>query len=78
LHYKYKTEDELDDISYKLCISNLFGKYDSNKQQRVYMMQAFRNESHHGLKIITVLITHISKTVVIMGYVLIVKKKLPI
>lgn len=50
LFYKYKHNDIIDDISYILCIKNLFGKYSRDKQYEEDVMTAFRNESHIGTK----------------------------
>ena len=50
LFYKYKNNDIIDDISYILCIKNLFGKYSRDKQYEDDVKTAFRNESHIGTK----------------------------
>jgi len=50
LYYKYKSNDFVDDISYVLCIKNLFGKYTPDKQYLEDVVSAFRNESHVGSK----------------------------
>jgi hypothetical protein len=50
LFYKYKYNEKEDDISYILCIKNLFGKYDRDKHYEEDVMTAFRNESHVGSK----------------------------
>lgn len=50
LFYKYKNNDTVDDVSYVLCIRNLFGKYNRNEQYMQDVMHAFRNESHIGTK----------------------------
>ena len=50
LYYKYKDHDIEDDISYILCIKNLFGKYNENTQYEKDVLAAFRNESHVGSK----------------------------
>ena len=50
LFYKYKNSDVLDDISYMLCIENLYGKYCRNKHYEKDVITAFRNESHFGTK----------------------------
>lgn len=47
LYYKTNIED---DISWKLCIKNLYGKYDSSKEYINDVNNAFRNESHNGSK----------------------------
>lgn len=46
LFYKYKNSEIEDDISYILCIKNVFGKYNRDKQYDEDVMSAFRNESH--------------------------------
>jgi hypothetical protein len=50
LFYKYKGAAVEDDLSYVLCIKNLFGKYDRDKKYEECVMAAFRNESHVGTK----------------------------
>ena len=50
LHYKYKKSDNIDDISWKLCIRNLYGKYNRDKEYENDVKAAFRNESHMGTK----------------------------
>ena len=50
IFYKYKDADENDDISWKLCIQNLFGKYTTEKSYTTDVNNAFRNESHIGNK----------------------------
>ncbi len=50
LFYKYKCNEKEDDISYILCIKNLFGKYDRDKHYEEDVLTAFRNESHIGSK----------------------------
>jgi hypothetical protein len=50
IFYKYKDADENDDISWKLCIQNLFGKYTPEKNYTNDVINAFRNESHIGSK----------------------------
>lgn len=50
LYYKYKYNEKEDDVSYILCIKNLFGKYDKSKHYEEDVMTAFRNESHIGSK----------------------------
>ena len=50
LYYKSKYNENEDDISYILCIRNLFGKYDGDKHYEEDVMSAFRNESHVGSK----------------------------
>ena len=48
LHYKSYDEDKEDDISWKLCIRNLFDKYSEEKTNIEDVKGAFRNEIHHG------------------------------
>ena len=48
LFYKCKNNDKLDDISYVICIQNIFGKYKQTNDYDIYT--AFRNESHLGSK----------------------------
>ena len=50
LFYKYKNSDVEDDISWKLCIRNLYGKYNHDKENLNNIKSAFRNESHLGTK----------------------------
>lgn len=50
LYYKYKSNDFVDDVSYVLCIKNLFGKYTPDKHYVEDVVSAFRNESHFGSK----------------------------
>lgn len=50
LFYKYKNGSIEDDVSYILCIKNLFGKYSKDDQYKEDVMGAFRNESHSGSK----------------------------
>jgi hypothetical protein len=50
LYYKYCDSVVIDDISYVLCIKNLFGKYSPDKQYEDDVKTAFRNESHVGSK----------------------------
>ena len=50
LFYKYYDNTKEDDISWILCITNLFGKYDRNKEYENDVKTAFRNESHFGSK----------------------------
>lgn len=50
LFYRYKNGSIEDDVSYILCIKNLFGKYSRDKQYEEDVMTAFRNESHIGSK----------------------------
>ena len=50
LFYKYKNSTNEDDISWKLCIRNLYGKYKRDKEYEKDVKIAFRNESHIGTK----------------------------
>lgn len=50
LFYKYKNNTEEDDISWKLCIRNLYGKYKRDEEYKKDVKTAFRNESHIGSK----------------------------
>jgi hypothetical protein len=50
LYYKYKDNDIVDDISYVMCIKNMFGKYTRDKTYEEDVKNAFRNESHVGKK----------------------------
>jgi hypothetical protein len=50
LFYKYKTSEKVDDVSYVLCIQNIFGKYNRDSQYVADVLTAFRNESHIGTK----------------------------
>ena len=46
LFYKYKNNGVEDDISWKLCIRNLYEKFDHDDQLTKDIHSAFRNESH--------------------------------
>lgn len=50
LFYKYKNSRIEDDISWKLCIRNLYGKYNRDEEYEKDVKTAFRNESHIGTK----------------------------
>jgi len=50
LFYKYKNSINEDDISWKLCIRNLYGNYKRDKEYEKDVNTAFRNESHIGTK----------------------------
>jgi len=50
LYYKYKNSIIEDDISWKLCIRNLYGKYNRDKEFLKAVLTSFRNESHIGTK----------------------------
>jgi hypothetical protein len=50
LFYKYKNSKDEDDISWKLCIRNLYGKYKRDDEYKKDVKTAFRNESHIGTK----------------------------
>ena len=46
LFYKDKNTSNIDDISWKLCVKNLYGKYNKNKEILNNIKLAFRNEIH--------------------------------
>ena len=50
LFYKYKNSDTIDDISWCLCIRNLYGKFKPDEMYLQDVKRAFRNESHMGSK----------------------------
>ncbi len=50
LYYKYKNNIIEDDLSWKLCIRNLYGKFNKNKNYEIDVKNSFRNESHYGSK----------------------------
>jgi len=50
LFYKYKNNNTEDDISWKICIRNLYNKYIREKEYEKDVKTAFRNESHIGSK----------------------------
>lgn len=50
LFYKYKNSVNEDDISWKLCVRNFFGKYNRDEEYENDVKTAFRNESHIGTK----------------------------
>lgn len=50
LYYKYKNSRNEDDISWKLCIRNLYGKYKPDEEYEKDVKSAFRNETHSGTK----------------------------
>lgn len=50
LFYKYKNNINEDDISWKLCIRNLYNKYIRNEEFIKDVKSALRNESHFGSK----------------------------
>jgi hypothetical protein len=50
LFYKYKNSINDDDISWKLCIRNLYGNYNRDEEHEKDVKTAFRNESHIGTK----------------------------
>jgi hypothetical protein len=50
IFYKYKNSETDDDISWKQCIRNLYGKYCSITEKIKNINTAFRNESHIGTK----------------------------
>jgi hypothetical protein len=50
LFYKYKSCEKEDDISWKLCIRNLYGFYKRDEEYIRDVQKAFRNESHQATK----------------------------
>lgn len=50
LFYKYKNNTIIDDISWKLCIRNLYKNYKRDVEYIKDVKTAFRNESHIGTK----------------------------
>ena len=50
LFYKYKNSRNEDDISWNLCIRNLFGKYNRDEEYDKDVKNAFRNDGHIGTK----------------------------
>ena len=50
LFYKYKNSRKEDDISWRLCIRNLYGNYNRDQEYENDVKTAFRNESHIGTK----------------------------
>jgi hypothetical protein len=50
LFYKNKNSIKEDDIAWKLCIRNYYGKYENDKQYQKDVNNAFRHESHIGTK----------------------------
>jgi len=50
LYYKNKGKDEDDDISWKLCIRNLYGKFDNDKNKLDDITKAFRFETYFGFR----------------------------
>ncbi len=50
LHYKYKNNIKIDDISWKLCIRNLFDKYNKDEEYIKDVLSAFRNEIFEGTR----------------------------
>ena len=50
LFYKYRNHDKVDDISWKLCIRNLYGKYNRDEEYIKDVNTALRNEAHEGTK----------------------------
>lgn len=47
--YDNKCKEE-DDVSYKMCIQNLFGKYKKDNHLKTDTISSFRNEIHEGTK----------------------------
>lgn len=50
LHYQYKNNEIIDDVSYRLCVKNLFGKYDKDISYKEDVLKAFRNETFTPLR----------------------------
>jgi len=50
LSLTYKKDGKEDDISWKLCIRNLYGKYSADEEHEKDIKQAFRFEIHKGTK----------------------------
>jgi hypothetical protein len=50
LFYKYTDSEREDDIAWKKCVRNLYGKYNRDKEYVNDVKAAFRNESHIGSK----------------------------
>jgi hypothetical protein len=50
LSLTYKKNGKEDDISCKLCIRNLYGKYSADEEHEKKIKQAFRFEIHRGTK----------------------------
>lgn len=50
LHYKYKNDNTIDDISWKYCIRNLYGKWNFDKIKRYWVIEIFRNEIFNGTR----------------------------
>tara|TARA_B100001250_G_scaffold412463_1_gene443730 strand:+ start:489 stop:1097 length:609 start_codon:yes stop_codon:yes gene_type:complete len=50
LYYKSRNSEAVDDISYVLCIKNLFGKFKKSKQYKDDVMTAFRTEIRNGTR----------------------------
>tara|TARA_B100000700_G_scaffold143753_1_gene159721 strand:+ start:461 stop:1153 length:693 start_codon:yes stop_codon:yes gene_type:complete len=50
IFYKNKNSNKVEDISWKKCIRNLFGKYNNENEHRYNIIKAFRNETHKGSK----------------------------
>ena len=48
LYFKYKDCDEEDDISLKVCVANLYEKFDLENDKIINIKKAFRNESRFG------------------------------
>jgi hypothetical protein len=50
LYYKYKNSEIEDDISWILCIRNLYGRYSRDEQYKREVLNAFRTVSNMGTK----------------------------
>ena len=50
LYFKNKNDTEDDDLSWILCIRNLYGKYNADANNEANIKQAFRNELQGGCK----------------------------
>lgn len=50
LFYKNKHTQEIDDISWKMCIRNYYGKYNVENNKLTNIILAFRHEIHKGTK----------------------------
>jgi hypothetical protein len=50
LYYRNNETGGIDDISWILCIRNLYGKYNQSKEREKDIISAFRFESNYGTK----------------------------
>jgi len=50
LHYKYKNDNTIDDISWKYCIKNLYGRWNINKITRNWTLDVFRYVIFYGTR----------------------------